>query len=145
MQGHRFSQFLSAVVMTALLAGCAAGPRMAAYRPVVDTAGHDPLQVDADAAHCRAMAQQTQAWRDIQSSDRRIAGATLVGALLGAAVGAASADGWSGHQGDFTRWGAGIGAVHGAAWGGGDVAVAVAAYKDVIRSCMAHRGYLVYD
>lgn len=132
------------VLMLSALTACATAPQLAAYRPVVDTIGHDPAQIDADAMYCQGIARQTPAWQALVNSESNAAGAVVLGALLGAALGAAIGDGHSGYQGSITRYGAGVGATYGAAYGVADSHAAAEAYRDVIRQCMAHRGYIVY-
>ena len=144
MQGTSSIRKAVLVLALASLAGCAAAPHVASYQPVVDSVGHDPRQIDADVAYCHSLARQTPAWRTVVDSQNRVAGGILVGALFGAAIGAALGDGFVGHQGSITRFGAGIGAVEGAAYGAADVGMAVEAYKDIVRDCMSSHGYYVY-
>lgn len=132
------------LLLIGALAACATAPQLAAYRPVVDSIGHDPDQIDADAAYCHSLARQTPAWRALAHSEGNTAGAAVLGALFGAAIGAALGDGFKGHQGSITRYGAGVGAAHGAAYGVADSHGAAEAYRNVVRECMSHRGYIVY-
>jgi hypothetical protein len=112
--------------LVAALAGCAASQ----YRPIVDLQGADPYLYEQDLADCQSYARQ------VDPGANAVAGAA-VGALIGAAFGVAIGD-----SGDYARTGAAIGAVDGAIAGG---AGSAATQVDIIRNCMAGRGYVVLN
>lgn len=109
------------------LAGCAASQ----YRPIVDMQGvSDPFLYEDDLADCQSYARQ------VDPAANAVAGAVF-GALVGAAFGVAIGD-----TSDFARTGAAIGAVDGALVGG---AGSAGTQVDIIRNCMAGRGYVVLN
>jgi hypothetical protein len=112
--------------LVAALAGCAASQ----YRPIVDLQGADPYLYEQDLADCQSYARQ------VDPGANAVAGAA-VGALIGAAFGVGIGD-----SGDYARTGAAIGAVDGAIAGG---AGSAATQVDIIRNCMAGRGYVVLN
>jgi len=112
------------------LGGCAG----ADYRPVVDMTGHTQAQYDSDLASCQATARQARNNEDIAVD-------TGLGAVGGAALGAVG-----GAIGGNAGLGAGVGALAGA--------VGTGAYKEaetenreetIVKSCMRHKGFTVYD
>ncbi len=110
--------------LVAALAGCATSQ----YRPIVDLQGADPYLYEEDLADCQSYARQ------VDPAANAVTGA-VVGALIGAAFGVAIGD-----SSDFARTGAAIGAVDGALVGG---AGSAGTQVDIIRNCMAGRGYVV--
>jgi hypothetical protein len=121
----RFSLVLAA---TCLVAGCAQS-----YQPIIDTRGVHPAQYQADLADCRAYAQQV-------SPAQEAAGGALAGGLIGAALGAVTGAITNAGFGTSTALGAALGGTSGAASG---TLQGIEGQKDVIRRCMAGRGYSV--
>ena len=112
---------ISCLVIFAMLSGCAT------YRPIVDTKGVDRNAYEADLKECQEYAKQVDPGNEAATG--AMAGAAF-GALLGAAIGG--------------RGTAGYGARVGAAQGvGAGVAHGMAGQIQVIRNCMAGRGYRV--
>lgn len=110
---------LASLVVAATSVGCAT------YRSVVDTKGVDVLTYETDMKECQAFAEQ----RDPASQAAAgAAGGAAFGALLGAVLG-----------GSRNR-SAGIGAVSGLGAGAG---AAMRAQAEIMRNCMAGRGYKV--
>lgn len=119
-------KMLSVVGLTAV--ACVLGA-CASYRPVVDSRSISNMaQYERDLSDCQRYAEQ------VEPGATAVIGA-VVGAVLGAAVGAIA---------DDPYWGvyAGIGAVSGLAGGANS---GVRDQKDVIRTCMSHRGYAVLN
>lgn len=115
-----------AALSAILLGACVS---TANYHPLVDAASiDDPRLYEQDLRDCQAYA------RRIDPAREALAGA-VIGALLGAAIGVAVGD-----SGEFARAGARGGAVSGAVNAAGDAAQG---QVDVIRRCMAGRGYVV--
>ena len=110
-----------AIATAASLAGCAT------YRPVVDMKGVDPASYEADLAECQRYATE----RDPAS--QAVAGA-VIGALFGALVGAAT--------GTSRNYGASVGAVSGV---GAGAAHGIDSQINIVRRCMAGRGYQVLN
>jgi outer membrane murein-binding lipoprotein Lpp len=112
----------SCVLIFLVLSGCAS-------RPIVDTAGLDMQQYQADMADCEQVAQQV----DVGSSVAVSAG---LGALIGAAFGLITGDSTA------VSFGAGWGAVSGAADGG---LSADQERSSVWKNCLYNRGYAVLN
>ncbi len=100
------------------------------YRPIVDTEGVDPEHYECDLADCQSYAARI-------NPAANAAGGAVAGALLGAAIGALFGD-----RSSFARYGAGVGAVQGGVSAGAE---SVAARANVVRNCMAGRGYRVLE
>lgn len=98
------------------------------YRPIIDTQGVDTGKLECDLSDCQAYAAQIN---PVQSAVSNAVAGAIVGALFGLAVGD---HGWA------ARAGAQGGAVGGALGGAGGAA---AALTNVVRNCMAGRGYRV--
>lgn len=113
-----------AALAALMLVGCAA-PSGANYVPLIDT--KQTPQYEDDLREC-----QNYAARAAGAGDTAVAGA-MAGALLGLAVGAILGGGGHGRL-------AGLGALTGAVQGG---AAGETNQRDVIRRCMAGRGYSV--
>lgn len=113
----------SLVVLIAFLTGCAG------YRPVVDMQGVDTARYEADLRDCQQYAQQ----RD--PATQAAAGAAI-GALLGVALSAAMGSRYS------RNTGAAVGAVSGGASG---AAHGAESQIQIVRNCMAGRGYRVLN
>ena len=121
-------RLIAAFAAIALLAGCATAPGGANYRPMVDT-GHRIGDYNADLAECQQYAQ-----RAAGAGDGAVAGAVggaIVMGVLSAILGG----------GGHGRWAA-VGALSGAASG---AASGETNQRDVIRRCMAGRGYSVLN
>lgn len=113
------------VAMAVVLNACASS---GGYQPIIDTDGVDMVEYEYDLARCQAHA------RRISPGDS-IAGGAVAGAVLGAALGLAAGDSrW------FAQRGAAVGAVSGAVGSGGE---AMHAQAQIVRNCMAARGYYV--
>lgn len=98
------------------------------YRPVIDTQGVDTGRLECDLEECQAYAAQVS---PVRSAVSNAIGGAIFGALFGLAVGD---HGWA------ARAGAQGGAIGGALGGAGS---AVAAQTNIVRNCMAGRGYRV--
>ncbi len=119
---------IAAAAAIALLAGCATAPGGANYRPMVDTGARIGVY-EQDLAECQAYAER------VVGAGAGAAGGAVAGAL---AMGILSAVlGGGGHG----RWAA-VGALSGAASG---AAAGETNQRDVIRRCMAGRGYSVLN
>ena len=121
-------RLIASFAAIALLAGCATAPGGADYRPMVDT-GHRIGDYNADLAECQQYAQ-----RAAGAGDGAVAGAVggaIVMGVLSAILGG----------GGHGRWAA-VGALSGAASG---AAAGETNQRDVIRRCMANRGYSVLN
>lgn len=118
------------LVASALLAGCASGPTGANYRPLVDTRGSTSQNYEADLVDCQGYATQRAG-----AGQRAVAGA-VAGALLGVAL--AAIGGAKGFRNELAGIGALTGGLQGAGQGEGT-------QRDIIRRCLANRGYSVLD
>ncbi len=114
---------ITLVVLASFLTACTT------YRPVIDTQGVDPARYEADLRDCQQYAQQ----RD--PATQAVAGAAI-GALLGVALAAAMGSRYS------RNTGAAIGAVSGGASG---AAHGAESQIQIVRNCMAGRGYRVLN
>lgn len=120
-------------LLIAALAGCATQGGMTdlGYTPIVDLpAEADKTQYVSDLADCQQYAQRRP------GASNAGAGGAIVGALLGGLIGAAF-----GNSSD-AAWFAGFGAL-GAASGAADGAETT--QRQIIRRCLANRGYAVLD
>jgi len=101
------------------------------YKPIVDNAGiRDAGQYEADVTDCQRYAGHID---PVASAAGNAVAGAIVGALIGAAIG---------DRRSFARYGATVGAANGA------VAGAVNAGQmqgQIVRNCMAGRGYVVLD
>ena len=114
------------IFLVALLSGCAT------YRPIVDMQGVDQNQFEADLRECQSYAEQ------VSPVAEAAVGAAIgvgVGAALGAVVGSLV-----GEAGRGAEMGMAIIGTEGAIMG---VSSGIAGQRDVIRNCMAGRGYSV--
>ena len=121
-------RLIAAFAAIALLAGCATAPGGANYRPMVDTGTRIGVY-EQDLAECQQYAQ-----RAAGAGDGAVAGAVggaIVMGVLSAILGG----------GGHGRWAA-VGALSGAASG---AAAGETNQRDVIRRCMAGRGYSVLN
>lgn len=119
---------VAAALAAALLAGCATAPGGANYAPMVDT-GHRIGVYEQDLAECQSYAQRV-AGAGEGAAAGAVGGAIVIG-LLSAVLGG----------GGHGRWAA-VGALSGAASG---AAAGETNQRDVIRRCMANRGYSVLN
>lgn len=110
----------------ALLAGCASAPMGTSYVPVVDLQGKDQAKYSQDLAECQGLARQ----RD-NAAQMAVAGA-IAGALLGAVLAPR----------EYRHSLVNRGALIGAAGGAGN---AVETQQDIIKRCLAGRGYSVLN
>lgn len=114
----------AALFLATLLAGCAD------YRPVVDSYGTNMANYEYDLRDCQNYARQVD-------GTAQAGGGALLGGVLGAAVGAVAGGNSSG------IWqSAGVGAITGGAAGGISSA---SSQKQIIRNCLAGRGYRVLN
>jgi len=111
------------IVLTALVAGCAAHPD-----PIIDTKGVDPERLAEDWDECKAYTDEIMMVEGIGK------GAT-VGAAVGAATGAVSSRRDVGEA-------AGVGAIYGGTRSGLD---ADREKQKVFKNCMRGRGYRVLN
>ncbi|MFQ5745378.1 MAG: hypothetical protein ACE5HV_17635, partial [Acidobacteriota bacterium] len=117
---------IACIVLVMVLAGCAG------YRPIVDLKGVDSNRYEADLRECQQYAKQ------ISPAGSGIGGA-LLGGLFGAALGAAT-----GAAVGAPGRGAALGTAVGGVTGGGSAAASAAqAQQEVIKRCLAGRGYRV--
>ena len=117
----------AAILIAALLGGCA--NTGAAYRPMIDSGRGNVANYETDLRECQAYAAQVAG-----AADQAMAGA-IIGALLGAAIGAAA--GGNRYQRNALS---SVGAVEGAA---GGAMAGETDQRNVIRRCLAGRGYSV--
>ena len=106
-----------------MLAGCAAH----SSKPIIDPAGVDMAQYDADVAECEQVATQVE-----QKAGEQAAEGALVGGLIGAIIGG----------GDSALTGAGVGAVAGGAGGSADTQ---REKSKVVKNCLRQRGYKILN
>ena len=109
----------------ALLTACAG----ANYRPLVDTAGKDPGRYEHDLRECQGYAQQ------VSGAGEGAAIGVAAGAIIGALFGGLAGGGHT-YRNRASALGAASGGISGAAGGETD-------QRNVIRRCMAGRGYNV--
>jgi len=125
---------IATVAMLLVLAGCGTVPTNGGgsyYAPIVDQKSiDDPNLYYSSIADCNQYADRI-------SVGQNAVGGAIIGALLGAAIGVAIGD-----RGSFARYGATVGAVDGAVAGGAGAAMTKA---QIVRNCMAGRGYVVLD
>lgn len=119
---------LIAAACTLLLSGCAQN-FVQNYEPIVDTKGVEQNRYQADLADCRVFAYKNDP--ATKAANGAIAGA-LAGALIGAAVGG----------GRMAAYGAGVGAAEGGVAGG---VSGVVGQQQIVKRCLANRGYSVLD
>ncbi|MFT3790795.1 MAG: hypothetical protein QM741_06905 [Rudaea sp.] len=98
------------------------------YRPIIDTQDVDQARLECDMADCQAYAAQVS---PAQSAVNNAVAGAIFGALFGLAVGD---HGWA------ARAGAQGGALGGAVGGAG---AGVMAQQNIMRNCLAGRGYRV--
>lgn len=119
----RFLVFLLLILLTSSCAG---------YRPIVDLRGQDETRYEMDLKDCQAYADQ------ISPGGEAVAGGIIggaIGGLLGFAVGVAL-----GNPGEYIGFGAAIGGAQGVA---GGAAGGARGQVDIIRNCLAGRGYRI--
>ena len=125
----RKAKAVAAALAVALLAGCATAPGGSQYVPLIDIKPEQGANYSADLTDCQAYAER------VVGAGAGAAGGAVAGAL---AMGILSAVlGGGGHG----RWAA-VGALSGAASG---AAAGETNQRDVIRRCMANRGYSVLN
>lgn len=128
---RRFRTNTSAAALLAAALGLSACAG-ADYRPVVDMRGHSQTAYDQDLAACQQTARTT---RD-NGSEAKDAG---FGALGGGALGAVG-----GAIGGSPLLGAGVGALVGAVGVGGyEESKTEKREERIVRTCMHHRGYTI--
>jgi len=102
------------------------------YRPIIDSKGVDIFAYEKDVAECKEFAAKLSAGHDAAVG---AAAGAIAGAAAGAAIGAAAGD---------ARYGAAIGAAAGGVGGSaGAGARTTNAQMQIIRNCIAGRGYKV--
>lgn len=116
-------RIVAIALLVSLLAACAS------YRPVVDMQGVESAKYEADLRECQQYAQQ-------RNPAFQAGAGAAVGALLGVALAAAMGSSYS------RNTGAAIGAVTGGASG---AAHGAESQVQIIRNCMAGRGYRVLN
>ncbi|EGQ8259459.1 glycine zipper family protein [Vibrio parahaemolyticus] len=120
------------VVLSSSLAACAYN-----QKPVVDMTNVDQAQYEQDFAYCQGYAEKVD---KTEAAESDATNGAMTGALIGAAAGALE-DGIGG---------AAVGAVAGSAVGAGAGALGGANDSTktqalVLRKCLQHKGYTVYD
>lgn len=118
----------TATAAALLVAGCAATPMGANYVPLVDVQTSQGAQFQHDLSECQSFATQ-RGDAAAGAVGGAVAGA-LFGAVLGAIVGVS--------RNEMAGFGAFTGGLHGAAHNEGT-------QRDIIRRCLAGRGYSVLD
>ena len=116
-----------AMLTVALASGCATVDH--GYRPVIDTAGVNPSQLEQDLAQCRQFAKERM---DAQTG-------AAAGAVAGAVLTVALVAILGGSGRDLSR-AAGAGALGG---GVGGAAGADRDQRQIVAACMSQRGYKV--
>ena len=106
-----------------LASGCSAH----GSKPIIDPAGVDMAQYEADVAECEQIATQVE-----QKAGERAAEGAVVGGLIGAIVGGS----------DSAVTGAGVGAVAGGAGGSADTQ---REKSRVVKNCLRNRGYKILN
>ncbi|GAB6061210.1 hypothetical protein [Desulfonatronum parangueonense] len=109
-----------------MLTGCAT------YRPIVDMQGVNSAQYEADLRDCQNYARQ------VSPATSTVVGGAIgagAGALLGLVVGS-----YFGRAGEFAGMGAAVGGTSGGMTGAAEGAKS---QMEIIRRCMAGRGYRV--
>lgn len=120
---------ISAMVVALLLVGCATPYTGANYRPMVDLREGQGENYERDLADCQAYAASRP------GAGAGAAGGAIAGALIGVVFGAIVGGGIRNEM-------AGIGAVSGGLQG---AAAGEGSQRNIIRRCMAGRGYSVLD
>ena len=118
---------LLCVILILCVAGCAT------YRPTVDTRGVDMNRYESDLAECQKYAEK------VSPGKTALAGAG-VGAALGAVIGVIVGVAFNVDPGDMAGFGAALGGFQGAVTGGAEAGMS---QMDIIKRCMAGRGYVV--
>jgi uncharacterized protein YcfJ len=124
-----FPTVVTILLGTLLVQGCGTPESVFGREPIVDMAGVDPRDFNADMAECRAFADQVQAGRQTATS---AATGAVVGGVLGAVVG----------NRNSAQTAAGVGGVLGGVSGGGN---ALAERQRVLRNCLTARGYRILN
>lgn len=121
--------FIVTAGLVMLLASCRQVDEITGNRPIVDTKGVDMEAYEADLEDCYVFADQ------VQTGNKVLTGAAT-GAVVGGVIGAAAGNS------DTAKRGAGVGAASGTLSGTGG---AMAERQQVVRNCLAGRGYLVLN
>jgi outer membrane lipoprotein SlyB len=117
------------ILCSAMLAGCAT------YRPICDMRGIDRNQYEQDLKECQQYAEQV--------SPGQSAGAgALIGGALGAATGLVVGAILNVKPGQLAALGAAVGGMGGATRAGAGAAMN---QQQIIKTCMANRGYSVLN
>lgn len=111
---------------------CGHEPKVAMIEPIIDTKGIDETSLAADLEECNAYARRINPGANMLAS-------AAAGAAAGAAVGAIVGDEFNT---DTTGYGAKLGGLSGGIQGG---ASGVATREQVVKRCMAGRGYSVLN
>ena len=106
----------------------------ASYRPIVDMKGVDGERYEKDLVECQQYAEQI-------NPAGSAAGGAVIGAAFGAIIGGITGS-LLGDTGAGVRYGAAYGAASGGASG---AAVGAESQINIIRNCMAGRGYKVLN
>lgn len=109
------------LLTVSMVAGCAT------YRPIVDMKGVDRAAYESDLKECQEYAKQVDPSGEAATG---AAAGAVFGALLGAAIGGRGYAGYGARVG--AAQGVGAGAAHG-----------MAGQIQIVRNCMAGRGYRV--
>ena len=120
---------ISRTVLVSLMVLAAAGCASRANEPIVDMRGVDPMQYRQDLAECYSLADQVAVGH---KAGQGAVGGAVVGGALGAILGRDTSAGE----------GAAAGAVLGASRGTAD---GLRERQGVVRNCLRHRGYAVYN
>jgi outer membrane lipoprotein SlyB len=124
----KFMKKIIAVTVCLALTACATRPSGENYQPIIDTKGVDTVRLESDLHECQAYARQ------VAGAAQQAAAGAVAGALLGAILAAAAGSRYSRNQ--HAAVGAVAGMSSGAVAGERD-------QRDIIRRCMAGRGYNV--
>jgi hypothetical protein len=114
-------------VLLILLAGCSA------YRPTVDMRGVDRNEYEANLEECQKYAEK------VSPGTAAVVGAGA-GAAIGAVIGVIVGVAFNADVGDLAGFGAALGGFQGAVSGGAEAGMS---QMEIIKKCMAGRGYVV--
>ena len=122
---------ITIIAICAAIVGCATtGQTGMGYTPIVDLRADQQASYQADLSACTSFANQRL------SAGQGAAGGAIFGAILGGLLGAALGNG---------RLAADMAIVGGVTAAGSGAAAAEGTQRDIIRRCLANRGYAILD
>ena len=140
-KSHRVIAGMMALVLAAVLAGCASSepPKPSVY--VYPAQGQTPQQQADDAFACQSWAQQQSGYSPGTDAAKGAGVGAVLGALGGAALGAAVGAA-AGSPGTGAAIGAAAGGVGGATYGGvSQYGKGESGYNQAYTACMSGKGY----